>query len=253
MAVEDELLRESLANLNCHRLIRELFLIEDSRRELLIVETAPKLAPFGNQMGRELTLPVSIKRLIVERGTPISFGGETASSWIQLSRQLAHSAVNQLCAVLGKQPQDLVNFCTSSAPQADALIAPWSASTGFWWNHDARQIDSRIPPVNYDLAASELEIEIFAAVESEKRAASDAASSTNTTNNANIPKVFHGGLPSNPDVRDLMAILDATTNSRKPKIQIAREFTGENKGEDGKAKSLLAEIARRQRKAKSSK
>lgn len=63
----------------------------------------------------------------------------------------------------------------------------------------------------------------------------------------NTPKVYVGGVPDNPDVADLIARLDAEAGSGKAKLHIAREFTG---GNESKAKSLLADINRRQRKGK---
>jgi hypothetical protein len=61
---------------------------------------------------------------------------------------------------------------------------------------------------------------------------------------ANTQKLFPKGMPSNPDVCDLVVRLQTEQGNGKSMNQIAREFTGEPAGQDRKAKSLLAQIRR---------
>lgn len=69
-------------------------------------------------------------------------------------------------------------------------------------------------------------------------------------NNANNSRLFPGGFPENADIRDLVCKLDAAKQSEKSDNEIAREFTGETKGHDKKAKSLLSQIRRLKREGK---
>ncbi|GEM_PF-2388835 len=72
----------------------------------------------------------------------------------------------------------------------------------------------------------------------------------NSANSANTSRLFPGGLPRNLDVRDLVCKLDAEKQPGKSDNDIAREFTGETKGHDKKAKSLLSQIRRLKREGK---
>ncbi len=61
---------------------------------------------------------------------------------------------------------------------------------------------------------------------------------------ANNRKLFPKGLPSNPNLVDLVLRLDSQRDSGKSKVQIACEFTEETTGNDRRARSLLAQIRR---------
>jgi len=64
---------------------------------------------------------------------------------------------------------------------------------------------------------------------------------------ANNRKLFPKGLPSNPNLIDLVLRLDSQRDSGKSMNQIAREFIEETEGNDKCAQSLLAQIRRMRR------
>lgn len=68
--------------------------------------------------------------------------------------------------------------------------------------------------------------------------------STASADSADNPRLFPGGAPDNPDIRDLVAKLDADKGGKKSQNGIAREFTGESVGRDKKARSLLRQVRR---------
>ena len=74
------------------------------------------------------------------------------------------------------------------------------------------------------------------------------------TNSANTCRLFLRGVPVNPDLVDLIARIDAEKakpqNARRSLNEIAREFTGEIKGDDKKAQSLLSQAQRMKRRGR---
>jgi hypothetical protein len=64
---------------------------------------------------------------------------------------------------------------------------------------------------------------------------------------ASAMKLFPQGVPENPDIRDLVLQLNTKKDSGRGFSRIAREFTGEKRGNDKRARSLLAQIRRLRR------
>lgn len=82
----------------------------------------------------------------------------------------------------------------------------------------------------------------------EEKARDDVAQTTHEqVVSANRLKLFPKGIPENSDIQDLVVRLDTEKGSGKSKNRIAREFTGEDRGHDPKARSLLAQIRRLKR------
>ena len=73
-------------------------------------------------------------------------------------------------------------------------------------------------------------------------------------NSANTSRLFPGGFPKNPDIRDLVIRLDAEKgkpeSERRTNNEIARELTGETKDSFPKANSLLTQIRTMKRKGR---
>lgn len=63
-------------------------------------------------------------------------------------------------------------------------------------------------------------------------------------NRADRSPLFPRGIPHNHDIQDLATKIDSEKNSGKSINEIAREFTGESKGSDRKARNLLRQIRR---------
>tara|TARA_B100000519_G_scaffold110780_2_gene95869 strand:- start:447 stop:1094 length:648 start_codon:yes stop_codon:yes gene_type:complete len=68
-----------------------------------------------------------------------------------------------------------------------------------------------------------------------------------TSERASASKLFIGDVPSNPDIVDLVAKIDSNTDPKVSLIEIARKFTGESRGDEKRAKSLLSAIRRMKR------
>ena len=67
---------------------------------------------------------------------------------------------------------------------------------------------------------------------------------------ANEAKLFPGGVPRNSNIVDLVVRLDAERASGRSANEIARDFTGEQEGNDTRAQSLLSQIRRLKREKK---
>jgi len=59
---------------------------------------------------------------------------------------------------------------------------------------------------------------------------------------AHREKLFPKGVPKAPDIVDMACRLDSAKGTGRKKIDIAREFTGERKGDDSKAQKLLKRL-----------
>ena len=69
---------------------------------------------------------------------------------------------------------------------------------------------------------------------------SDAPMPEAAGSRAHLKKLFSGKIPQDPDLVDLIVLLDNGRDSKKSEAEIAREFKGEAMGSDPKAKKLLA-------------
>lgn len=76
------------------------------------------------------------------------------------------------------------------------------------------------------------------------------AAPISNADSADTLRLFSGGVPGNTDIQDLIVKLDANEGKlkadKKSRNEIARKFTGETKGNDPKAQSLLRTIRRMQ-------